>query len=90
MPQPAKRGDSVEPGVERGFASGTPGSVEYQVAAREVGDSLFIISVLRRFRCRSARLNLIIVANLGFRPDRSGLHPRLYAIAALRGLRQSN
>jgi hypothetical protein len=43
--------------------------MEYQVAAREAGDSLFIISDLRRLRAiaRFARLNFIIVANLGLR-----------------------
>ena len=45
----------MKPGVERGFASGTPGSVEYQVAAREVGDSLFIISDLQGLGYRTLR-----------------------------------
>jgi hypothetical protein len=54
--------------VERGFASGTPGSLEYQVAARGVGDSLFIIVTFGVCSiARFARLNFIIVANLGLR-----------------------
>ena len=48
-----------------------------------MGDSLFNISDLQRLRYRTLRaLECIIVANLGFR----ALHPRLYAVAALRGL----
>jgi hypothetical protein len=54
--------------VERGFASGTTESLEYQVATREVGDSLFFITDLRVCAiARFARLNFIIVTNLGFR-----------------------
>ena len=54
--------------MERGFASGTPGPVECQVKAREVGDSLFIpvpwgVCAVARF----ARLSFIIVVDLGFR-----------------------
>ena len=71
--------------MERGFASGTPGSVEYQVAAREAADGRFIISgstfgAIGRF----ARWNFITVAYLGLR-SQSLAHPRLYALAALRG-----
>ena len=41
---------------------------KYQVAVRGVGDSLFIISDLRRLRCRTLRaLEFITVVNLGFR-----------------------
>jgi hypothetical protein len=66
--EPAERGDSLKPGVERGFASGTPGSLEYQVAARGVGDSLFIISDLRRLLYRTLRaLEFHNRRNLGLR-----------------------
>ena len=37
--KPAKRGDSIKPGVER---SGTPGSPRVKGRAREVGDRRFI------------------------------------------------
>ncbi|GEM_PF-6383254 len=50
--EPAKRGDSVKPGVER---SGTPGSLEYKGRAREVGDSHFIISEFQLLRYRTLR-----------------------------------
>jgi hypothetical protein len=60
--------------------------VKYVVPAREVGDSLFIISdspvcAIARF----ARSIIDTVGNLGFR----SAPPRLYAIAALRGLRHA-
>jgi len=62
--------------------------VEYQVAAREVGDSLFIINDLRGLRYRTLRAlySSYWSATWGSAP----LHPRLYAIAALRGLRQEH
>jgi hypothetical protein len=41
--------------VERGFASGTPGSAEYQVEAREVGESVFNITVFGRLSYRTLR-----------------------------------
>ena len=77
-------GRGPRPGVEW---SGTPGSVEYEVAAREVGDSVFILSEFRYllYRTLSRAGSFLMVATWGSAP----LHPRLYAIAALRGLRQA-
>lgn len=40
-------------GQEGGFASETPGPARNQVAAREVGDSLFIIRDSNRFGYRT-------------------------------------
>jgi len=60
--------------------------VEYQVAAREVGDRLFIISALRRLRYRTLRA--LFLHNRSATWGSAPLHPRLYAIAALRGLRR--
>ncbi len=39
LPEPAKRGDSIEPGVER---SVTPGLQQRKKGARETGDGRFI------------------------------------------------
>ena len=52
--------------------------------AREVGDTLFIISVGVCAVARFARSNSRSVANLGFR-SQSLAHPRLYAIARSAG-----
>jgi hypothetical protein len=77
--------------VERSFASETPGSWNNLVAAREVGDSLFIISDLPGFRYRVLRtLYSSQVGNLGFRfaPTQAlcyGRAPR----AAIKGFRQA-
>ena len=59
--KPAKRGDSIKPGVER---SGTPGFLANEGRAHEVGDSALIISELRRLRiARFARSVFIVVIN---------------------------
>ena len=58
--------------------------MEYQVAAREVGDSLFNISDLRRLRYRTLRA--LELHNRRQPWGSAPLHPRLYAIATLRGL----
>ena len=83
MPQPAERGEIIEPGVER---SGTPGSVQYLLAAREVGDSLLIICDLGCLRYPTLRE--LHSSNRSLTWGFASLHPRLYAIAALRGLSQ--
>ncbi|HKO62692.1 MAG TPA: hypothetical protein VJV03_16115 [Pyrinomonadaceae bacterium] len=77
-------------GGARVFPSGTPGSLQYRVAAREVGDSLFIISDLRSLHYRTLRAlySSYCSATWGSVPISSGLHPRLYAIAPLRGLKK--
>src|SRR5688572_21770742 len=68
------------------YRDGTPGSVEPSGQPAEWATASSAVGCIACAAGRSARLNFIIVANLGFRPDRSGLHPRFYAIAALRGL----
>ncbi|HEY3027502.1 MAG TPA: hypothetical protein VGJ55_15235 [Pyrinomonadaceae bacterium] len=51
--EPAKRGDSIKPGVER---SETAGRVAvWSEKAHEVGDSDFITSKLELLRCRTLR-----------------------------------
>jgi len=63
--EPAKRGDSIKPGVER---SATPGIVGYERRAHEVGDSHSsrincTVSAVARF----ARLVVLDFRILGFR-----------------------
>jgi hypothetical protein len=50
--EPAKRGDSVKPAVER---SGTPSSLKYKERTREVGDSHASRVNRSYLRCRTLR-----------------------------------
>ena len=60
--------------------------VEYLVPARGVGDSRFIISFLRPSRYRTLRaLDSSHLSSTWGSTRKASLHPRLYAIATLRG-----
>ena len=65
--------------------SGTPGSVQYLVVAHEVGDSPIADSL--SLICAIARFARFFFTLAGQTWGSSPLHPRLYAFAALRGLR---
>ena len=75
-------GASIKPGVERGFASETPGQVCVRTfSAREAGDSAVFRNVCRPLR----GLTFILIVPWGYARNAS-LHPRLYAYRPLRGL----
>jgi len=81
MTSPAREaGESIKPGVERGFASGTPGTEAKKISAREAGDrgmSLINCCPLRGLSHHSQSV-------LGFGSQSLAL-PRLYAVACFAG-----
>jgi len=74
--EPAKRGESIKPGVKR---SGTPGSLDRKRRAREAGDSLFVkAEVIPTAIARFARSKVFSWIILGFRfpsPQALCFHP---------------
>ena len=69
-------GESIKPGAERGFASGTPGKVVRQVPARKAGDRICWLNQLSP----AQRADKISAIGPGVLLGRTSLHPRLYAI----------
>ena len=77
-------GVSIKPGVERGFASGTPAKYETRFEPAEQAAALRIIAVARFTGSR-----LLLNGSWGC-ARKASLHPRLYADACFAGTNLPN